>query len=232
MNTTMLNALLFAAVLAAPVTANADVCQAIAAGGTVKIEDVQSTSGCTATLTKDTTIEGSAAGRIVAGTHGVVIKLNGHKLTVKALSIDFQGDFAIAVHGNNQSSDVVTFDGVKIKDLSSISCAGAKDRVGAVMWKVKTANLAMNVENGKVRYGLVVGAPMPGQHTPPEQQGTAVVAGSIPYCQGAWSHGDRAILAFERAVTWSGGEVESVGPCDFEAAMLKNLRDHGTPGGA
>lgn len=232
MNTKLLTTMV-ALAMAMPATAAADVCKDIESGdGKVAIEKAVTTEGCTANLTKDTIIKGSGVGKIVAGKHGVIIKLNGHKLTVRDLPVHFSGDFAIAIHGKNDAADVVEFDNVVLKDLKSMDCGdAARTRVGAVVWKVKSANLDLTAMNVRVRHGVVVGAPMPegDEHPSPKAQGTAKVSGPIAYCPGKWNHGKTAVLAFERAVSWTGGVVESVGPCDFEDPTLVNLRDLGLP---
>ena len=187
MNTMLHRGLLIILAMTWPLTAAADVCKDIEQGGTVTIKTLQTTEGCTATLTKDTTIVGSGAGKIVTGVHGVVVKLNGHMLTVNSLPIDFKGDFAIAVHGANAATDKVTFTGVTLSDLSTIECKQAGTRAAAVLWKVKSATVNMSATNAKVRYGAVVGAPMPSEHLPPAQQGNAAVTGPIAYCPGSWA---------------------------------------------
>ena len=214
--------------LTMPAAAMADVCKDIEAGGTVKIAKDVSTDGCTATLKKDTIIE-SDGGRIATGKHGVVIKLNGHSLSMKKVNIDYKGDFAVAVHGDNKPSDKVLIDGVILHDKSGVECKSAASRVGAVLWKTKTATVKMTASDGKVRYGVVVGAPMPKDHKPPAELGTASIVGSIAHCKNSLEANVGSVLAFERAATFNGKIVESVGPCDFKDPTLINLRDIGLP---
>ena len=216
-----------ATMLALP-AANAkdDVCDKIEAGE--KIEGELTTNGCTVTLSKDTTIEG---GGTITASKGVLIKLNKHQLTVKDININFGGPYAIAIHGNDDDNETVTFSKVTLHDTSSKDCAKASGRMGAILWKVKSATLEMTATDAKVRHGVVFGAPMSGDHKPPAEQGEATVEGSIAFCLGgSWPHNKNRILAFERAAKYAGGVVESVGPCDFEDPVLVSLRDTGLPG--
>ena len=214
-----------------PATAAADICADISSGGTVSITKNASTEGCTASLSKDTVVQGDGKSVITTGKHGVMIKLNGHKLTVKDVKIDFSGDYALAVHGNDSASDGVTFTNVTLNDKATVDCKSAEDRVGAIVWKVKTATIAMTASNAKVRHGLVVGGPVP-KNTKSSAFaafGTATVSGAIAYCKGSWPQGDKAVLGVGRVVTWNGSPITSVGPDDMNSTTLSSIYSSGTP---
>lgn len=230
MNITKLSGLVAIAVIM-PATAYADICKDIEAGGKVTLTKDTTTEGCTANLKKDTMLEGDGTRKITTGKHGIVIKLNGHALGLKKINIDFSGDFAIAVHGNNVATDKVTFESVTLNDLAKIDCTAAGERVGAVFWKTKQAEVNLNAMNAKVRFGVVVGAPMPATHHkgPLSDLGTATISGPIAHCEGKWKYGGQAVFVFERDVKYKGGTTHSIGPCDINGGMPMLLRDHGLP---
>ncbi len=202
---------------AIPATAIADVCSDISAGGTVKLARISQTDGCTAKLTKDTTIEGSGKSTIIAKKHGVKILLNGHKLVMNGVKIDYSGDFALAVHGTDANNESVTFNGVVLNDTAPGDCRIAKDRFGVILWKVKNGTLNMTANNGKVRHGLLVGGPPSKPPVDPKNYPVIVVRGAIAHCSGLWPYRDQAILASQRRVSWGSAAVQSVGPDDFPA---------------
>ncbi|MEM7678151.1 MAG: hypothetical protein AAF449_19340 [Myxococcota bacterium] len=231
MNITKLSGLI-AMAMAIPATTYADICKDIEVGGKVTLSKDTTTEGCTATLKKDTVIEGDGVRKITTGKHGLVIKLNGHALALKKVNIDFSGDFAIAVHGNNVATDKVVFENVTLNDLAKIECKQAGARVAAIVWKAKQADINLTAMNAKVRFGVVIGAPMPpGEHKGElKDLGTATISGPIAHCEGKWKYGGQAVFAFERDVKYPGGTVHSVGPCDINLGMpMLLLRDHGLP---